>query len=518
MKKILLFLLFIAYFGFATSTEINAQVYGSNTFEFQYGNLPYEDNKDLSTSYDQLNLFYDSDKISFYGKLEQFISPFKDRNYLDLTQKRFQYEDDNFRVRVGNFYETIGRGLLLRSYDIPGSVYEDAFERTRYGFYRDLEGVAINANTSWLEIKALRAEPLFNLHPPNFEPDSLRRPDLVEAIQANIFINEMISIGGAFMRSNPSFTNDYQEYGSLMFDLNPVSNIQFFGEYAFQSDAALLAFNDEDSFALYSGVNFYLDSFGGSLEYKNYNNFRLGQGYNDPPSLIKEHTYPILNRSTHVLETSNETGFQAEVYYTFEGGHSITTNIATAKNELFSEANFREYFVEGYYVIDDYFSVKGFLDYAYDIKEPSDLITLNDDRVSLGFITEKSFSNEHSFMLDLQYQHITRVVDLKAANSKEEDKSGNFYGALTFSPQYDFTMSVIFEASTDPQLTDKPNTFEVETDTRTWFGANASYKVNSSNRIDVFAGKRRGGPACTSGICYEILDFEGVEVRFSTRF
>jgi len=495
------------------SNLVQAQIYGSNSFEFQYGNLPYEENKDLTTSYNQLNLFYDSDKISFYGKVEHFLTPFQERNYLELTQKRFQFQDDNVRIRVGNFYETIGRGLLLRSYDIPGSVFEREPERTRFAFFRDLEGIAINANTDWLEIKALRAEPLLNDLPPNFKPDSVRRPDLVEAIQANIFINEAISIGGAYMRSHPTFTNNFQEYGSLMLDLNPISNIQLFGEYAFQNDASLLAFNKGDSYALYSGMNFYLNSFGGSIEYKNYNLFRLGQsGYNDPPSLIKEHTYPILNRSTHVLETSNETGFQTEFYYNFEEGHSLVANFTMAKNEVFIEKNYREYFIEGYFEVDDYLSLKSFFDFANDDEK------MEENRISVGFIADKSFDYIWGLVLDLQYQTFDREEFDFTINEFLPNTSTNFYSSLTFSYQPDLSIGLIFEASTDPQLKDNPTTFNIESETRTWFGGNASYKFNSTNKIDVFAGKRRGGPACTSGICYEILDFEGVEVRFSTRF
>lgn len=68
-----------------------AQLSGSNTFEFQYGNLPYEDNRDLTASYDQLNLYYDHNNFSLYGRVEHFLSPYRERNYLQLTQKRAQY-------------------------------------------------------------------------------------------------------------------------------------------------------------------------------------------------------------------------------------------------------------------------------------------------------------------------------------------------------------------------------------------------------------------------------------------
>ena len=119
------------------------QLSGSNTFEFQYGNLPYKENRDLTTSYDQLNLYYDYNNFSLYGRVEHFLSPFRDRNYFDLTQKRAQYQDDRFNIRLGNFYETIGRGLLLRSYEIPGSVFENDFYRTRYAFNQDVEGISV---------------------------------------------------------------------------------------------------------------------------------------------------------------------------------------------------------------------------------------------------------------------------------------------------------------------------------------------------------------------------------------
>ncbi|MFV1883136.1 MAG: hypothetical protein ACMZ7B_01400 [Balneola sp.] len=481
-----------------------AQIYGTNTLEIQYGNLPFQD-KRFGTSYNQLNLFYDHNNLSFFGKVERFSTPDEDRNYFDLTQKRVQYSDDMFRVRLGNFYETLGRGLLLRSYDIPGSVYEEEFERTRYAFFRDLEGIAIDATTDLFEVKVLHAKPLFNILPPNFELDTLRRPDLIEAIQTNVFLDERLSFGGALMRSYPNTSDQFREYGSLMFSSTPVTNFSLFGEYAFETDARLFGFKDEDAYALYLGSNFYFDSFGGSIEYKDYNNFRLGQGYNDPPSLIKEHTYPVLNRSTHVLNVSNETGFQLEGYYNFEGGHSVTANYTTANNDGFVELKYREYFLEGFYKVDNFLSVKAFFDYAKD--EPKG----EEDRISIGFITDKSFDYEWGLNLDIQYQTFNRSFD--------PEPSSNYYAALSFSYLPDLSAGIVFEASSDPQLTDNPATvFEIEDDLRTWLGANFSYKFSSSNRLDVFAGKRRGGPACTSGICYEILDFEGVELRFSTRF
>jgi hypothetical protein len=488
-------------FGFSS---IEAQWYGSNTFEYQLGNLPYEQDSDYSTSYNQTNLYFDSGNFSLSGKLEQFYTPNEERNYFDLTQRRVQFQDDQFRVRVGNFYETLGRGLLLRSYDIPGSVFEDEFERTRYAFFRDLEGVAIDFISDRFEIKAVRAQPLFNPLPPNFKPDSLRRPDLVEAIQANLYATDDLNIGAILMRSN-SNTSDFREFGSLLVDYNLSTNIQLFSEYAFDIDNAFSFDKDADAFGLYAGSNFYYGGFGGSLEFKNYSNLRLGSGYNDPPSLIKEHTYPVLNRSTHVLDTAGETGFQAEVYYNFDDGHNLTLNWSRAVNDGFVRFEYSELFLEGLYQINDDLSIKSFFDYAQD-----DLKGEN-DRISVGLITENIFDNNLGTVVDLQYQQFKRPFD--------PDQTSNIYAAISLSFSSELVISGIVEATTDPQLTDNPTSFvTIEDDTRYWVGGNALYKANENNTFEIFAGKRRGGPACTSGICYEILDFEGVEIRLTTRF
>jgi len=491
---------------FLISKPSNAQLYGTNTFEFQYGNLPFENDTDLTTSYNQLNLYYDSGKFSLFGKAEQFLSPIEERNYFELTQKKFQYQDDSFRIRLGNFYETIGSGLLLRSYDIPGSVFESSFYRTRYAFFRDLEGIAFDANFEWVEVKAFRAEALQNDLPPNFQPDSVRRPDLVEALQAMFYPTSDISVGGALMRVNTPNSTNFLQYASIITNFQLPANIQLFGEYALDTESDPFSFNKDQSYALYSGLNYYKGSFGASFEYKNYNDFRIGSsGFNDPPSLIKEHTYPVLNRSTHVPNTSSEKGIQAELFYTFEGDHSIVTNYAYTVNEVANRNEYREYFIEGTYKVNDQLSLKSFVDYAND--EPKD----QENRISVGLSTDKTFTNSKNLIVDLQYQTYDE--------SFQPETVENYFASVSYSFNSNLNVSAVFEATSEPGLTDNPNTFpEIETDTRTWLGFNSLYRINTSNSVALFVGTRRGGPACTSGICYEILDFEGAELRITTRF
>ena len=84
-----------------------------------------------------------------------------------------------------------------------------------------------------------------------------------------------------------------------------------------------------------------------SFEYKNYNRFVIGAGINEPPAGIKEHTYSVLNRSTHVLQPDNEAGYQFELFYTLLNNSILTLNTSLAQNkQANTEFIFKEYFSE----------------------------------------------------------------------------------------------------------------------------------------------------------------------------
>ena len=51
-----------------------------------------------------------------------------------------------------------------------------------------------------------------------------------------------------------------------------------------------------------------------------------------------------------------------------------------------------------------------------------------------------------------------------------------------------------------------------------WRGLNIGADIGEGHILNVFAGQRRSGLACTAGICYEVLGFKGVEVRLLNRF
>ena len=46
----------------------------------------------------------------------------------------------------------------------------------------------------------------------------------------------------------------------------------------------------------------------------------------------------------------------------------------------------------------------------------------------------------------------------------------------------------------------------------------ASTRIGDGHEVALTVGKRRGGPACTAGTCYEVQPFEGAELRVASRF
>ena len=486
--------IWIIALSFVIQSQVLSQLSVSNLLEYQLGNLPDMESGNLSTLYDQINISYRYDMLRLFTKIETFQSADKTKSYADFVQKSLSFEHDNLGIMIGNFYHIIGRGLLLRTYEIPGTVFEDVGLRTRYGFYRDMEGVMASYSPDFAEIYAFRGRPLNNLLPPTFS-DNLRRPQLLEGIESRIFISQY-TFSGSYLRDNSE--DHYDEYGSLAIEAALPFELQVYSEYAqqFGGDNKILDISKNTAHAFYLGANWLYNSFGMSYEYKSYNEFLLG--YNDPPPLVKEHQYLLLNRSTHRLIPINETGWQTEFFYSMDGGHAVNLNFSESVNELFDNRYIsQEQFVEFNYFPSVVTNIRAFFDHSFE-----NLFAI-DKRYTIGTYFETEFSDIWSFSIDLQYQQFDRTVS-------ETDKVKNYAALISVSRAPDLSFGVVLEKSNDSA--DIPE----DKDEEYWLGGNLSYQYSQVHLISMFLGKRRGGNACTSGICYEILPFEGVELRITS--
>jgi hypothetical protein len=324
-----------------------------------------------------------------------------------------------------------------------------------------------------------------------------RRPKLLEGLESRFYIAEY-SFSGAYVRDNED--DSYKEFTSLAIEASLPFELQLYTEYAQQlgGDNKLFDVSERTAHALYFGTNWLYKSLGLSYEYKSYNKFLLG--YNDPPPLVKEHQYLLLNRSTHRIIPENETGWQAEIFYNLNAGHGINVNFAESINELSGNRYlFQEQFVELNYFLTSQTNVKIFFDHSLET-----LFAIN-NRYTVGTFFETELSDFWSISLDLQYQQF----DLKLL---ETNKVKNYAALVSAALSPDLSFGFVLEKSNDPA--DLPE----NKDSDQWLGGNVAYQLSSVHLLTVFGGKRRGGNACTSGICYEILPFEGIEVRLTSNF
>jgi hypothetical protein len=294
---------FISPFIFMACTSLYGQLNGYNLTEFQFGNIPDTQPADRNTLYNQFNLLYRQENLKIKLRTEQYVSnDTLNNDFIALSQVSANYKVDKFMVSGGNLYESLGRGLLLRSYEVTGSVYENQIYRVKHAFYRDLMGVSTAYHGKSLKMKLLHGKVLNNLLPPD---NDQRRLDFVSAIETEYKIFNQ-TIGGRAMRLDLPQMQQY--YGSLSL----AGSIPLFGNYY-----AEWAQGQGQALGMYASLSHYYGSFGFTAEYKIYENLLIGTGISDPPNLVKEHSYKLLNRSTHVTSLSQEEGYQLEAYYTF---------------------------------------------------------------------------------------------------------------------------------------------------------------------------------------------------------
>ena len=471
---------------------VKAQFSANNLMEFQWGNLIDEDANKLLTFYDQLELAYRYKGFRINSRIDQFHSSAENPyEYIRLSRFAVGYRKKGLELKAGNYFETLGRGLLLRGYEIKNSIFEDRIYRSRQGFYKDLLGVEGSYRYKFISAKALWGKMLNNQLPVG-HPD--RRIDEVGAGEMNFQFAKQ-KIGAIYLHHQ--LNDKINHFGSVHVSGNLFKNFDYYGELArnLSSANALLSFSDADRYGAYFNLNYSRSGFGASFELKDYQNFVIGSGIADPPTLVKEHTYRLLNRSTHVTEFYNERGYQFEIYYHTNGNTLFTLNHSKGKNRFGTlEFSFYEYFLETSHS-GEIWQTKFFGDYS------KDEVVEETGRITAGAYLSRMMNKSWSAHLNLEGQTIERY----------SERFVNAFAGLVFSNSTKFSASLLYEVTTDPFL------ISSKQKTRHYPAISISCQINSKNTIQLFAGQRRGGPACTSGICYEVLDFEGIELRYQLK-
>lgn len=485
MAKIKSIFILCCFFAYSYSTF--SQSSGTSLLEFQYGKLPGELSDDFASLYNRTTLSYRQSGFKASATLEQFYSEFSERNYTSFAQGLLQYKNKKWEVNLGNMYETLGRGLLLRSFEIKGAVIQDLGFRSRQYFHRDMLGASVQYKTKKISIQAMRADVL-NTQPPILKRVD-RRTDLITslALKANYYKKHK---AGLYLLNHENTRNVSNSFSSLALEGPLPGSFNYYFEFA-------NGLNQTDRRAVYGGVTGLIGPIAVNFELKSYTDFILGSGINEPPAGVQQQNYRVLNRSTHVSNPINEDGYQIDLSYGFENGGLLVFNHALARNSFGNSTfTFRQFFIEWSSQLNSKIDYKIFADWSEDpLKDES-------QRLSLGLYTTIGLSKKWRLVPEIELQRFDRTAG--AVNNQ------SFLLGLRYKTK--LTISALIESTTDPFL------INTNVERRNYIGFNIGFKPNYKNSILLFAGERRGGPACSSGVCYEILDFKGFECRWTTRF
>lgn len=455
-------------------------------------------------------------------RLEGFNSPDLRALNAALQEKYFRFSQffaearwDWGYARLGNYYETFGRGILLRGFELPGLIYESFTARNQKRVIQDFFGQAISLQPGPVSIKILNGKPIDPLHDPENRTVERELGRLTGA-EIKFALPGGLSLGGAYLEHRDEINDPFSPetlikkkrvYATRFLQWSAgewlekaglgsaAANFAF--EYATGQGSGEFGHFDADvPYGFYASGNFTWNSFGLSLEYKDYNDFNLV--FNDPPATIRENTEALLNRATHTLEAQSEKGYQIEFYYSPAFQTRVVANYTLARN--FFDFGIRQLFQERYLGFEfngDPWAVQFFADSGQDTQF-GELV-----RFTTGVITSYHLASGPTLTVDMQWQGI-------------RPEFGNYYRnaylSLKVQGWKNFTFAISGEQTEDPDVV------RDLTQTRRYlFNGTLGWQPSYRYDVQLFVGKRRSGTYCDHGFCVEVLDFDGIELRLETR-
>jgi hypothetical protein len=472
--RLVAFMLILPVFG---------QIDFSAVSSVQLGNLPNTTPKFEDSYYQNISLRMREDNLKFFLRVEGYFVD-KNRKYLHLPQGSLSYSFDNFKVTGGHFYEQLGQGLLLRAYELPGTIFESQVERVRYGFYKDILGATGTYQNEYLTIKGIYGKVLSNQLPPTFD-SNIRRVDEIMAGEFKVRLSAS-ELGAAYMQHDNFRQSNYL---SLFTGVYEWDAFDLYGEYAYNTDRP-----NETGF--YGSFNFYHDLFNVVTEYKKYQRFAIGSGVNDPPPLIRETTYALLARKVHPLLLNDEEGYAVQL----ETALSDMQQVSIAYTESIETDNRQNKYQQ--LLLESFGDINADISYTLFFAAGKDGYRDEMDIYTVGILPGIIFSPDMELKLDFQYQQYDRrIIDVLQVNNILASASGIFWSELQG--------GITLELSNDPQY----SSFRRQ-QTKRWLGIFIQYQPNYRHELRFFGGERRGGPACQAGVCYEVLDFNGFELNY----
>lgn len=459
------------------------------------------------------------------------------QTFKGLDRRFVEYQNDGIGLRAGNYSELYGKGLAINLFEERGLAYDTW-----------MDGVRAKYKSNGLSVSILYGNLTFS--------DSINfwreEEYIVTGGNVEYEFNSSFSLGATFLSAEgkiplPSITYNLKaEIPELYFKAN-FGQIDFYANWV-NKWTNVIDTESSDGYGIYSFLSFNTAGLGITVDYKNYlfderdpferDDFTRPTRmlpFQNPPIVMKEHSYLFLSRSLHHIDFNDEVGVQAEIYYTLSEDININLNASLSSRHNYYEYQspdsqnpftFENIQRSGNFLPTSENKYSPYWEYLLDVEYSLSFFT----NLHLGFAQRaKTFYNDftglqgthiikstvvpllidhifsRNYSSSLQYEF--EAVDDNFNTSQEKynnhfiSLTGNFYSKLNVGLRFEFT-------SNEYDLSGKKEWLTVET----------GYRINQSNTVSVSYGSERGGQTCSNGVCRYVLPFTGFKFTLLSTF
>jgi hypothetical protein len=435
-----------------------------------------------------------------------------------------EFSKDELSVRGGNFSQLCGRGLVVNLFEDRGLAYDTWMNGVKAEYTGGLVHATVFGGTLnfWDSVTVARTEQY-----------------KIRSANAEVHVIDGILVGGTYLGTDGvipqlssvrTLRSDISEaYASVR-----IGKLEFFAEFAHKWVNVPEDKNSSTGTGGYSSLSFTGKGYGATLDYKDYRfdiEDPFGRSdyarptrmlpFQNPPTVLKEHTYILLSRALHQVNFNDEVGLQIEGYATPFAGTTVTLNASAASEHNFfdyranefsfvqrtrrhnflpsleeSLSPYTEMFLEAEHFVDERSPIR--IAFARRVEVAANSFTGSaNNRIIRSIVLPAQFECGLSPSSSLTFQIEQEWVDDNFNPGEEHYYNRIFAATFSRSP---LTLTVRYEHTSNTEDTSgKQN----------WVEAEVGYRIGQSHALTVSYGGERGGLICSNGICRYFQPFVG---------
>ena len=525
-----------------SSCGLSAQELGTSvTNSLRYGtgnelNLMGEQDKKYFENLTDVRFLYDHLTAGFrleYSKPIEYGLP-----YQGLRKKYIEFQYEGLNARVGDLYALFSHGLTL-----------NLFENRPLAYDTGLEGLRVQYKNDWFNILVVGGD-LDYVEPLTVTwPSPRREAHSIRGGTTEVKVSKSVSIGGSLVWSKstlPAPGQSAEEVHSWLpeaFLSVRTQTLDFYAAFCSKWTGVGEAEASRGS-GTYLSASHSGDGYGITFEYKDYgfdivdplqrsDAFRPTRmlAFQNPPIVHKEHSWTSLTRYPHIVDFNDEGGFQFDAFYALAPSTTLSFNTALSSRHyeyIFDRGNLtmlrldqgkvflpsssqtRSPFWEAYVDVEYYFSASdSYLKLAFDTRSETQYVVLDP-----GLSVRRRVV---SFPIRLQYM-LSESWNIRFTLEQQWVLDTSYPTQERFYNQYiglQFAAGQVFSAGLRVEATSNKNEVGGRT---SWILGEASYRLGSSNTLEVSYGAERGGQVCSNGICRWVSPFRGFRFSILSHF